>query len=179
MKMVLSKFPIKNQIKKRQTTVKGFYNEQILQDITNKVVHQLEVNFKSAFRKTFTSQIKKLPEFDKKGTDNKNKKSKMKFAKEIVKDVQNQMNETAIERYRSIIVWKHYLFMFYGIAVLKNFRQLPGKHSWWTAFEVKYSGGNFPKIFRTAAFTKHQRTAASEGERIAFAFYFSAVELGL
>ena len=46
----------------------------------------------------------------------------MEFAKEIVKDVQNQMNETALERYRSIIVWKHYLFMFYGIAVLKIFR---------------------------------------------------------
>ena len=104
LKRALSKFPIKIQIKKRQATVKGFYNEQILQDITNKVVHQLDINFRSAFGKTFTSQIKKLPEFDKNGTDNKKKKSKMAFAKEIVKDVQNQMNDTSLERYRSIIV---------------------------------------------------------------------------
>ena len=54
----------------------------------------------------------------------------MEFAMEIVKDVQNEMNETAIEKCRSIIVWKHYLFMFYLIAVLKIFRKLPGKHSW-------------------------------------------------
>ena len=123
--------------------------------------------------------MKKPPEFDKKGADNKNKKGKMEFPKEIVKDVQNQMNETALERYGSIIVCKHYLFMFYGIAVLKILRQAPGKHSWWSPLEVKYSAGNFPKIFRTAAFTEHLRPAASEGERIAFAFYFSAVELGL
>ena len=64
----------------------------------------MDINFRSAFGKTFTSQIKKLPEFDKNGTDNKNKKNKMSFAKEIVKDVQNQMKETALERYRSIIV---------------------------------------------------------------------------
>ena len=103
----------------------------------------------------------------------------MEFAKEIVKNVQNQINETALERYRSIIVWKDYLFMFYGIAVLKIFRQLPGKSSWWSPFEVKYLAGNFQKIFRTAAFTEHLRPAASEGERIAFTFYFSAIELGL
>ena len=136
------------------------------------------MNFKSAFGKTFTSQIKKLTEFDQKGTDNKNKKSKMEFAKEIVKDVQNQMNETALERYRSIIVWKHYLFMFYGIAVLKIFRQVPGKHSWWSPFKVKYSAGSFPKIFRTAAFTEHLRPAASEGERIAFSFFFFCNSIG-
>ena len=124
----MTKFPIKSQINKRQATVKGFYNKQLFQDITNKVVHQLNANFKSASGKTFTSQIKKVPELDKKGTDNKNLKNKMKFAKKIVKDVQNQMNECALERYRNIIVWKHYLFMFYGIAVLKVFRQLPFKH---------------------------------------------------
>ena len=139
----------------------------------------MDVNFRSAFRKNFTSQIKKLPEFDKNGTDNKNRKIKMAFAKEIVKDVQNQMNETALERYRSIIVWKHYLFMFYGVAVLKILRRVPRKHSWWSPFEVKHSAGNFPKIFRTAAFTEYVRPAASEGERIAFAFYFSAIELSL
>ena len=130
LKSTLTKFPIKKQINKRKATVKGFYNKQLLQDITNKVVHRLDVNFKNAFEKTFTSQTKKLPELDKKGTDNKNKKNKMEFAKKIVKDVQSQMNETALERYRNIIVWKHYLFKFYGIAVLKVFRQLPGKHSW-------------------------------------------------
>lgn len=57
----------------------------------------MNVNFKSAFKNTSTSQIKKLPEFHKNGADNKNKKNKMKFPKEIVKNVQNQINETGSE----------------------------------------------------------------------------------
>ena len=76
-----------------KATKAGLFKENILKDVTNKVVDELKATYRKEFRMDFLTQAKKyVPEFAAVKADLK------KLAKDVVNDIENQYHETSLKR---------------------------------------------------------------------------------
>ena len=76
-----------------KATRTGLYKEQILKDVTNKVVGELKTTYQKEFRVDFVTQAKKyVPEFAVVKADLK------KLAKDVVNNIENQYHQTLLKR---------------------------------------------------------------------------------
>ena len=73
--------------------------EKVLRDVTNKTISSLDRQFKENFGTTFSNQVKKKKimgnHINKK---ERNSADKTKVAREIVKNIEKQFNESSVER---------------------------------------------------------------------------------
>ena len=93
LKEQLSKFPINNWNLKAKANKAGLFKEKVLADITNQIVNNLDAEYQSNYRTTFTVQAKKhVPSI------NQEKLNKQALAKEITNDSENQYRESDVDR---------------------------------------------------------------------------------
>ena len=60
LKIELGKFPIKSSNLKNKAQKAGLFKENILQDVTNKTLHDLNKQFRNKYNTKFTTQVKKI-----------------------------------------------------------------------------------------------------------------------
>ena len=98
-KSTLAKFPIKGPLLKLKAEKYGLMKEKVLRDVTNKTISSLDRQFKENFGTTFSNQVKKMKimgnHINKK---ERNSADKTKVAREIVKNIEKQFNESSVER---------------------------------------------------------------------------------
>ena len=89
----LANIPIHSRQLHAKATKAGLFRERILADITNKIVENLDAQYQQEYRTTFSTQAKKhVPELQPERLD------KVKLAKSIVTDCENQYRETDLDR---------------------------------------------------------------------------------
>ena len=109
LKNCLAKLPVKSAAAKAKATTAGLYKEQVLADVTNKIVTELNQHYKESYRTSFTTQAKKHVDNFKSKTQSKDKKSKVarSLGLQITKDVNKQYGESSVERY---VHWEYSYF---------------------------------------------------------------------
>ena len=83
LKGTLGLFPVKRVACKQKLKENGLLDDKILYDVTNKTIKKLDVEFKANFNTTFSGQIKKK-------INNIVQKEKIKTAKALKADIENQ-----------------------------------------------------------------------------------------
>ena len=91
LKGTLGLFPVRSVAYKQKLKENGLLDDKILCDVTNKTIKKLDVEFKANFNTTFSGQIKKK-------INNIVQKEKIKTAKALKVDIENQWKETSIQR---------------------------------------------------------------------------------
>ena len=84
-------FPVKSVACKQKLKENGLLDDKILYDVTNKTIKKLDVEFKANFNTTFSGQIKKK-------INNIVQKEKIKTAKALKADIENQWKEISVQR---------------------------------------------------------------------------------
>ena len=84
-------FPVKSVACKQKLKENGLLDDKIPYDVTNKTIKKLDVEFKANFNTTFSGQIKKK-------INNIVQKEKIKTAKALKADIENQWKETSVQR---------------------------------------------------------------------------------
>ena len=73
--------------------------EKVLRDMTNKIISSLDHQFKENFGRTFSNQVKKMKIMENHiNKKERNSADKTKVAREIVKNIEKQFNESSVER---------------------------------------------------------------------------------
>lgn len=88
---MLAEFPIKSKIFKAKAKKAGLIKQEVLTDITNKIVKSLDEEFKANYNTTFTSVFKKQ------GKENEVKKIRY-AVRESKRNIEEQWKETCVER---------------------------------------------------------------------------------
>ena len=72
--------------------------EKVLRDVTNKTISSLDRQFKKHFGTTFSNQVKMKIMGNHINKKERNSADKTKVAREIVKNIEKQFNESSMER---------------------------------------------------------------------------------
>ena len=98
-KSTLAKFPVKGPLLKLKAEKYGLMKEKVLRDVTNKTISSLDRQFKENFGTTFSNQVKKMKIMENHiNKKERNSADKTKVAREIVKNIEKQFNESSVER---------------------------------------------------------------------------------
>ena len=91
LKGTLGLFPVKSVAYKQKQNKKNGLLDKILRDVTNKTIKKLDVEFRENFNSSFSDQIEKK-------INNIVQKERIKTAKALKADIENQWKETSVQR---------------------------------------------------------------------------------
>ena len=91
LKGTLGLFPVKSVAYKQKLKENGLLDDKIRCGVTNKTIKKLDLDFKANFNTTFSGQIEKK-------INNIVQKEKIKTAKALKADIENQWKETIVQR---------------------------------------------------------------------------------
>ena len=92
LKGTLGLFPVKSvAYKQKQNKTKKGLLDKILCDVTNKTIKKMDVEFRENFNSSFSDQIEKK-------INNIVQKERIKTAKALKADIENQWKETSVQR---------------------------------------------------------------------------------